>query len=454
MAKPRIIETAEQIRGPFGEGPYRYGFPEGAIVHFTAGHPKQRWEDAGAFCKRMGHNYVVIDHEGTIAQASYLDIWGYHSGESEIPEEYKTIPKQPWTERVDRYTLGIEVLCPGKLDQDLSPNFSRTPYPESRTRTIHHNIDNQEAGPYYCYTAAQERSLTWLLLWLWRNGEGVFDLNLVFGHDEVSPYRKNDPGGSLSMTMPEYRFHLKGLRDGQLITPDPDPEPEPEPEPAKPEPEVLVKLNSIATKHEFFSQQGFWDLIHQANQDHARAVGSSAGTMKTLTAQEAIAVGWAEIGYRNGKTDPRYRHSNGEFGLFPLPSNWSYWARETPDVEEQDMTPAQNTYAFLRYMVGLKNSSEYGRHFLASDPFDDIGRHNTGVMAGVVHGYGYAPNFGATKPEPNGMMEIAGTMMLGPLARQLRRFGFKHQGDVIKSRLENLHRGMAALEKMESDKKN
>jgi len=36
-----------------------------------------------------------------------------------------------------------------------------------------------------------------------------FRADWVAGHDEVSPGRKSDPGGSLSMTMPQFRYMLK-----------------------------------------------------------------------------------------------------------------------------------------------------------------------------------------------------------------------------------------------------
>ena len=217
---------------------------------------------------------------------------------------------------------------------------------------------------------------------------------------------------------------------------------------------VLVDLDGVLTKKEFFTQQGFWDLLHQANEDHRRVHDLSRGPMLRVTPQDAIPTGWAEIGFRNGKTDPRYRHSNGEKGLFPLPSNWEYWAREKADVAEHDMTPAQNTYAFLRYMVGLKNSSKYGHYFLEIDRYQDMASHNSGVMAAVVHGYGYEPNFKNKVPSVSCLMEIAGTLQLGPLARTLGKFGFKHKRDVIEGRLKNLQAGTRALEEIERDRKN
>ncbi|WP_457021162.1 hypothetical protein [Luteimonas sp. A611] len=67
---------------------------------------------------------------------------------------------------------------------------------------------NQSAGHYQKYTILQEASLRTLLTWLRSNNPDVFRFDLVLGHDEVSPGRKVDPGGSLSMTMSAFRQSL------------------------------------------------------------------------------------------------------------------------------------------------------------------------------------------------------------------------------------------------------
>ena len=68
--------------------------------------------------------------------------------------------------------------------------------------------DNMVAGYYQAFTSEQEKALVDLCLYLDSTYES-FSLDNVLGHDEVAPGRKNDPGGSLSMTMPEFRQFLK-----------------------------------------------------------------------------------------------------------------------------------------------------------------------------------------------------------------------------------------------------
>jgi hypothetical protein len=109
--------------------------------------------------------------------------------------------------------VGIEICCPGHL-RGIPGKYTTwfgTPVPDSKVRVVPHKTENQVAGPYQTYTVAQEAALLELLKWLKMNGGGIFQYDFVLGHDEVSPGRKEDPGGSLSMTMPAYRRFLNNL---------------------------------------------------------------------------------------------------------------------------------------------------------------------------------------------------------------------------------------------------
>lgn len=175
-------------------GKYPKGYPEGAVVHFTAGATA---ESSLSWGREQGLCFFVIDKSGRILQSFPLNRWGYHAGES----SWKGLGA------VSKRFVGIELDCGGRLqhraDGELITWFGRV-VPKEQSRTVL-NLDNQKAGTYEKYTAQQEDALIMLLKWLKRNNHAVFRFANVVGHDEIAPSRKDDPGGALSMTMPELR---------------------------------------------------------------------------------------------------------------------------------------------------------------------------------------------------------------------------------------------------------
>ena len=220
-AQPEVRPSAtdeglKQLWCPFAEtnfpksptrGNYRKGYPEGAVVHFTAGRHRSL-ADEMAHQVTHGFTYFVIDADGRVAQNFPLDSWGYHAGTSAWPGLGSSVSSK---------LVGIEIQNGGQLVR--SGNSWKTWFgltiPASERRTIASNTANQqEKGTYQKYTAAQEEALFRLLRWLKSNNPEVFSNDLVLGHDEVSGpkgighWRKNDPGGALSMTMDELRGKL------------------------------------------------------------------------------------------------------------------------------------------------------------------------------------------------------------------------------------------------------
>lgn len=231
--KDRTIEN--NLWCPFAEigetkmvtkGKYRKGFPEGAVIHYTAGRDSTesdakntlKWGIEQEYC------FFVIGPTGVIYQNFSLDSWGSHSGKSSYG---------PYKEAVSKYLVGIEVVCAGKV-LPVSENtfgawfhFVDGNSPKSGVKKtsrlysseeVRHSIEQKETyvqeGYYKTFTAEQESSLTQLLLWLKRTNSNVFNFKYVLGHMEVSPYRKADPGASISMGMIEYRTKLKNLHEG------------------------------------------------------------------------------------------------------------------------------------------------------------------------------------------------------------------------------------------------
>lgn len=189
------IKWAEDIGAIRTQGEYRKGFPEGAIVHHTAGRTL-----AGDHKALTDGPYpcLIIDRDGTVYQPMPLNRWGYHSG----------------TWHHEHY-VGIEINGAGlltKTGEGYRSWFGQIYKPEE-VRIVSGASRIPIPGAYHRFTAEQEASLIQLLLYLKNEAPDVFSFDRVIGHDEacdaVGKYkRKNDPGGSLSMAMPELRARL------------------------------------------------------------------------------------------------------------------------------------------------------------------------------------------------------------------------------------------------------
>lgn len=190
-------------------GKYKHGHPQGAVVHFTAGRTKGtgKWTDLdirrffiNSSCNDKKFAYFIIDNWGNVFQQFPLDRWGYHAG----PSSWSSFTG------VSSSFVGIEVMNAGKLKKvgnKYEAWFGET-YSEEEVRYVKKTSQIEE-GYYHKFTDAQEKALEKLLRWLEYNGDGIFQFKYVAGHDEVSPGRKNDPGGSLSMSMKEFREKLE-----------------------------------------------------------------------------------------------------------------------------------------------------------------------------------------------------------------------------------------------------
>jgi len=237
MKIPFAIQYDKKMRE---RGSYAGGQgPRGAVVHFTAGRYANGMNDAFRAIEggiKNGYTYLCIAHTGELVQAHDVTKWGYHAGESawRLP-----IKRATWkiAGSVSDDLIGIEMNCAGmlkKVGDELFPWWAfddnkkfiqgSTPIPESECRFISKEMAkvwNCPAGWYHKYTRKQEDTLFRTLLWLYVNVE-PFMIDAILGHHEVSGvpgigfWRKNDPGGSLSMPMSELRNYLETGRS-QLV---------------------------------------------------------------------------------------------------------------------------------------------------------------------------------------------------------------------------------------------
>jgi len=203
---PKAVKPARKMPT---RGLYSGGYPQGAVVHFTAGRDKTEQDALGTYswgCDE-GYTFFVIGPTGIVYQGFPLNEWGSHAGVSKWPSLGSSVSTK---------LVGIEVACAGELDKNRKSWFGVT-YPENEVRYVTEAAYGCPTGNYKKFTEAQEKSLVELLTWL-KTNNSKFNPDLILGHHEVSgkkgigSWRKNDPGGALSMTMDQLRAKIKAAK--------------------------------------------------------------------------------------------------------------------------------------------------------------------------------------------------------------------------------------------------
>lgn len=193
-------------------GEYPEGYPEGCVIHYNAGNDNSK--NFLHFMREKGLLAILIDKKGHVWQDAPLNKWGYHAGSSAWGDMFN----------LNNRFIGIEVMSAGKLEKKGPGLYSwwgkNVPLEDVLFSENQANIDE---GFYEKFNDIQMKELVDLILWLEHNGKGVFKLENVVGHDEVSPGRKSDPGGALNangkaLTMPKFRTMLKEIKDKEKFT--------------------------------------------------------------------------------------------------------------------------------------------------------------------------------------------------------------------------------------------
>lgn len=202
--KPLSKETEPIFKTVYGVK-YRdrgnYNTPSGMFSGLTVHYTVSGNAPTGVvnWLAEQGYGCMVMDYDGVIYIPEDFDVfksWGYHAGVSK------------WNGRssVSDVFAGLELCCWG-----LNPPAS---VPESQIRTGVATEENGYivSGRYQKYTEAQEKSLINFCLWAKKHNP-EFDFMNVVGHDLLRKEagkigQKQDPGFSLSMSIPELQSLL------------------------------------------------------------------------------------------------------------------------------------------------------------------------------------------------------------------------------------------------------
>lgn len=242
-----VFEAVPGIRHRV-QGPRPNGL-EGMIIHFDAYRIRRaengpedsdrRAKDTLATGETNGFHYAAVSRTGRIFTPENFDFlhWGSHAGESVCP-----LTGRPG---VSRHYVGFELNNPGKLFPTADPKvfcpwFNVVVHPKGHPKAGKPILDakgratrrsetdewyradevrfaeggNIQPGWYLPYSPDQFEAITDIALYLADAYPETFSLDKVFGHDEVSPGRKNDPGGCMAfpgetLTMAAFRALLR-----------------------------------------------------------------------------------------------------------------------------------------------------------------------------------------------------------------------------------------------------
>lgn len=186
---PRAAQTNKMPT----QGKFRAGYPEGVVIHFTAGRDNHLNTRNYMASKKLVA--LIVDKDGHVWQDFPLNRWGWHAGKSSW---------KGFRGSLNDDFVGIEVICGGKLKPKGNRYLTWFGTAISNFR-IGPALHNCKVGCYEKFTAAQETELVELVVWLIKNSHGKMSVENIVGHDEIAPNRKNDPGWALSMTMPAFR---------------------------------------------------------------------------------------------------------------------------------------------------------------------------------------------------------------------------------------------------------
>lgn len=184
------------------------------------------------------------------------------------------------------------------------------------------------------------------------------------------------------------------------------------------------------TKQQFFVRNAT-EFARMREDVNARLVADHGAAAAPVTLKDFAVLLNCEGGLKGGKVDPDHEHSEGERGVFPLPSNIrTFWTGPDAPEPNEPMPLDENCFHFLLYLGRLKNKTVPGMALYKSH-FQHAGikgnaRRESRLLAGIVHGYFVRANYGGA-PIPKTQI-LDGYAADVPLHALMMNTGYVHAG--------------------------
>lgn len=172
--------------------------PSYIIIHYTAGNSAQSSINWLMDARAKASAHLVIARDGTITQLGAFNKKLWHAGQSR------------WANLVgmNNYAIGIELDNSGRLRPSGSDyvNASGRSIPSNEIVFATHKHETAQAA-WHNYTQPQLSALNQAAMAIVRH----YNILDILGHEDISPFRKSDPGPAFPMN--SFTAHILGRAD-------------------------------------------------------------------------------------------------------------------------------------------------------------------------------------------------------------------------------------------------
>ncbi len=184
----KLVAETGDLAVSFVSSPNKGGViaPQYLIIHYTAGRSAKSSIEWMANPAAKASAHLVIGLDGKITQMVEFNKSAWHAG----------VSKWSGLSGLNNYSIGIELDNPGRLQKTGNKwrSWFGAEYPDHLVLEAVHKHQEVKAG-WHVYTEQQLRAciaVSQLLV-------SHYKLQDVLGHEDVSPFRKEDPGPAFPM---------------------------------------------------------------------------------------------------------------------------------------------------------------------------------------------------------------------------------------------------------------